>query len=92
MKTKNKWNPNYLAYAASRNLTPEACMAKDAEEYPGGKMTGFLLWMSEQIVAFDKIHRPADTYHQPTNIYNRNQKFYIRDPHKLSDWIQKKYL
>lgn len=92
MKTKRDWNPNYLAYAKSKNLTPEACMAKDTEEYPGGKMTGFILWMSQQTIEFDKINRPADTYHQPTNLYNPHQKFYIRDSKALSIWIQKKYL
>lgn len=86
---KPKWNPNYMAYAASQNLSPEECMTKDAEKYPGGKMAGFMIWMSEQICEFDKIHRPADTYSTP-GFYSPNQKHYIRNQKALSEWIQNK--
>ncbi len=43
-----EWNPRYVAYAASNGLTPEAQMEHDTEEFPGGKMAGFILWMSRK--------------------------------------------
>lgn len=29
-------------------MTPEAVLAADEEEYPGGKMVGFILWNGNQ--------------------------------------------
>jgi len=39
-------NPRYLAYAkAHGTLDPEAVLARDRERYPGGCMTGFIVWL-----------------------------------------------
>lgn len=83
-------NPNYLAYANSRGLSVEDCKKSDEQEYPGGKMTGFILFISEQKAEFDKIHRPENTYDIP-GIYNPNQKFYIRNTEKFHNWLQNKF-
>jgi len=38
-------NPRYVAYAASQGRSPSEQMAHDDIEYPGGIMTGFILWI-----------------------------------------------
>ena len=47
-------NPKYVAYAKAHGRTPEEMMQHDAEAYPGGCMTGFILWMSEMKKEFWK--------------------------------------
>lgn len=38
----------YLAYAAAHGRDPEAMLEHDIEEWPGGHMAGFILWISQQ--------------------------------------------
>jgi GTP-dependent phosphoenolpyruvate carboxykinase len=47
-------NPRYIAYAKAHGKTPDAMLAHDKKEWPGGCMTGFILWMREQKGAFRK--------------------------------------
>jgi hypothetical protein len=54
-----KWNPRYVAYAADFDKTPEERLETDAVEWPGGKMTGFILWMKERIGEFKHISPKA---------------------------------
>lgn len=42
------WNPIYLAYATAHGRTPEAQLEADRVTYPGGNMTGFILWVSRR--------------------------------------------
>lgn len=43
------WNPRYLAYVRSQgSLSPEEQMKADRERWPGGPMSGYILWISEQ--------------------------------------------
>jgi len=42
------WNPRFVAYARSHGNSPEAQLELDAEQWPGGKMAGFVLWISER--------------------------------------------
>jgi hypothetical protein len=46
--TVKDWNPRFVAYARSQGRTPEDQAGFDDELYPGGRMTGFILWMSHQ--------------------------------------------
>ena len=39
------WNPRFVAYARAHNRTPEGMLAHDERRWPGGKMTGFMLWV-----------------------------------------------
>ncbi len=56
------WNPRYLAYARAHGLDPDNMLARDAEAWPGGKMIGFMLWISGHWQAWRKEHgyRPDD--------------------------------
>lgn len=41
-------NPRYLAYCLSQGEhDPDAMLKRDEEAYPGGKMAGFMLFISE---------------------------------------------
>lgn len=39
-------NPYYLAYCTAQGRTPDAQRAHDVTAWPGGRMCGFILWMS----------------------------------------------
>ena len=41
-------NPNYIAYAAIHGRTIDQQLQFDAEQWPGGVMTGFTLWIAQQ--------------------------------------------
>lgn len=43
-----KWNPYFVAYAATNGRTCAAQVEHDREEYPGGSMVGFILWMNQR--------------------------------------------
>lgn len=57
-----EWNPRYVAYAAAHHKTPEAMREHDIEAWPGGRMAGFILWISEHwsrwFIGVKKIKRP----------------------------------
>lgn len=39
--------PRYAAYCSANGRTPAEQLAHDEDEYPGGKMAGFLAWSSQ---------------------------------------------
>jgi len=49
VSTPSKWNPNYVAFARAHGRTPDAQAQFDRAKWPGGQMTGFLLWVSQQV-------------------------------------------
>ena len=46
----------YLAYCAAHKKTPEAMMAHDEKEYPGGCMCGWILWVQRVCRDFARAH------------------------------------
>lgn len=46
MSPASDWNPRYVLYAASLGEAPEQTRERDAERWPGGRNTGFMLWIS----------------------------------------------
>jgi hypothetical protein len=51
-----KWNPRFVAYAKSNGNTPEQQLIKDDKKFPGGKMIGFMNWISEKKSEFKKLY------------------------------------
>lgn len=45
----NDFNPRYVLYAKVHGMQPEDMLLRDDEAYPGGKMTGFILWMGRRL-------------------------------------------
>ena len=41
------YTDEYLAYCAVNHMTPDEMMAHDSEKYPGGKMTGYILFRAK---------------------------------------------
>lgn len=41
-------NPRYVAYARAHGCSPEDMLKLDEEHYPGGRMAGFITWVSER--------------------------------------------
>jgi len=48
-------NPRYLAYCLAHARTPDEMREADSEDWPGGKMTGFILWMSRRWSQWAKL-------------------------------------
>jgi hypothetical protein len=54
-----EFNPRYVLYASVHGLSPEAMLERDKEAYPGGVMTGFMLWMGRRKAEFEKENPDA---------------------------------
>ena len=52
-------NPRFDAYAKEHSKTPEEMLEMDREKYPGGCMTGYIIWMSEKRQEFYKVNPGA---------------------------------
>jgi len=48
LEFETEYQPKYLAYCAANGNTPEQQLKADANAYPGGKMCGFILWVTRQ--------------------------------------------
>lgn len=56
MTTDHRWNPRYVAYCHAHGTPdPDAMLARDRERWPGGCMTGFLLWNGARWTEWRKI-------------------------------------
>ena len=53
--------PRYLAYCRAHGRSPEDMLAYDKARYPGGHMTGFILWLGDRWRVFCRMHGTWDT-------------------------------
>lgn len=53
---RKSWNPRFIAYAKAHGHTPVEQLKADRQEYPGGCMCGFILWLNRQWGAFRELH------------------------------------
>ena len=51
------FNPRYVAYAQAHGNTPQEQQDADAARWPGGCMTGYILWIDERLREF-RAERP----------------------------------
>lgn len=51
---KSQWNPRYLSYCKAHDKSVEEMKAEDEALYPGGRMVGFMLWISKQRKIFSR--------------------------------------
>lgn len=58
------FQPRFRAYALAEGRTPEEQLAHDTREYPGGPMTGYVVWIEERAGEFNrrKNLRAASTH------------------------------
>lgn len=70
-------NPRYAAYARAHGRTPRAQLAHDALTWPGGRMTGYILWVDEQKQRF------ASAY--PESMAGDR----VRDPMQLTAFLER---
>ena len=49
------YQPRYVAYAIAHEKIPEDMLAFDKERYPGGCMTGFMLWIQNKWRVWAKL-------------------------------------
>lgn len=56
-------NPRYEAYAKEHGKTPEQMLAHDEIAWPGGKMCGFMLWISDRWTEFCLMNPDVDRHY-----------------------------
>lgn len=59
VSVRDDWNPRYVAFARANKRTPDEQVVFDRKAYPGGSMTGFILWISERRREFFEAHPEA---------------------------------
>jgi len=60
-----EWNPRFRAYANAQGRTPAEQLDHDREAWPGGHMTGYILWMADRrraLRAAGRIPRDLDLW------------------------------
>ena len=61
----SEWNPRFVAWANLHGRTPEEQIEHDREEWPGGCMTGFSLWIHGEARVFNEQRYPMATQCEP---------------------------
>ena len=50
------YQKRYIAYAKYHGKTPQEIYEHDKEQFPGGRMTGFIIWINKMRLNFIKTH------------------------------------
>ena len=69
LETRTAWNPRYVAFCAEHGREPEAQLAHDREQFPGGCMCDFILWIDARWRAWRKAMQ-IDPHAPLTNEYH----------------------
>ena len=67
-REERKINPLYTAYAKSQSMPAEEVLVRDWEQYPGGCMTGFILFVSDMKRKFWEVCPEAFFCKQPGSL------------------------
>lgn len=51
------WNVRYVFYAQAHGRGPDDMAEHDKVRWPGGRMTGFILWINEQWEKWNQLHK-----------------------------------
>jgi hypothetical protein len=65
--TTETFQPRYVAYAKFHGTSPSKMLTRDSVLFPGGKMVGFILWISRNIADFKKISPQSFSEYGPLN-------------------------
>lgn len=75
-----KTNARFVAYCLAHGETDPATMiARDAERYPGGKMCGFIVWISQRWSAWRASKR-----------YNLDHFLSTEDHAEFDAWLEER--
>jgi hypothetical protein len=86
-RARAEWNPRFEAYARAHGRSPEAMLEHDRKAWPGGCMTGFMLWIGEQWTAW---LTPQDRKYGATT--QRAKDILTAEDHAAFDaWLQKRH-
>lgn len=71
------WNPRYLAYAKAHGFEgdPEGMLAHDSAEWPGGHMTGFILWIQARWAEWRKLYAKELREERPGHYFDHQGTF-----------------
>lgn len=61
-------NPLYIAYATSQGMSADEVLASDREQYPGGCMTGFILFVADMKRKFWEVCPEAFFCNRPESL------------------------
>lgn len=76
-----KWNRRYRAYATAHGMEPEEMLRHDREQWPGGCMAGYFIWINKAWEDFTRLN----------GFRSREEVFLgLDDPHRKFDtWLIK---
>jgi hypothetical protein len=74
-------NTVYVSYCAAHGKTPEEMLEHDSEKYPGGTMTGYVLWVEKRKKEFLADHPEHELFGKIANLdawsFYLNKRFII---------------
>jgi len=73
------YSHRFLVYCHTLGKTPTECLRYDCALYPGGKMTGFIIWGHQQIAAYLAEHPESFTGDR------------LLDQTKYDAWLDERY-